>query len=72
MRSFAAAVERLAAGGAVTLSRAPEGYDAFVVAALARGLVSERERAEGFDPSNPQMAGGRRVLELLGAEPEPQ
>ena len=34
--------------------------------ALARDLVAERERAEGFDPSNPQMAGGRRVLELLG------
>jgi len=40
--------------------------------ALARGLVAEREQAEGFDPSNPQMAGGRRVLELLGDEPQPQ
>ena len=38
MRPLAAAVERLAAGGAVTLSRAPEGYDAFVVAELARGF----------------------------------
>ena len=37
--------------------------------ALARGLVAEREQAEGFDPSNPQMAGGRRVLELLGERP---
>lgn len=37
--------------------------------ALARGLVAEREQAEGFDPSNPQMAGGRRVLELLGDAP---
>ena len=43
MRSLAAAVERLAAGGAVTLSRAPEGYDAFVVAALARGLARAGE-----------------------------
>ena len=40
--------------------------------ALARGLVAEREQAEGFDPSNPQMAGGRRVLELLGDQPDPQ
>ena len=40
--------------------------------ALARSLVAEREQAEGFDPSNPQMAGGRRVLELLGEEPQPQ
>jgi hypothetical protein len=40
--------------------------------ALARDLVAEREQAEGFDPSNPQMAGGRRVLELLGEEPQPQ
>ena len=37
--------------------------------ALARSLVAEREQAEGFDPSNPQMAGGRRVLELLGGQP---
>ena len=43
MKSLAAAVERLAAGGAVTLSRAPEGYDAFVVAALARGLARAGE-----------------------------
>ena len=34
--------------------------------------VAEREQAEGFDPSNPQMAGGRRVLELLGDQPEQQ
>jgi len=43
VRSLAAAVERLAAGGAVTLSHAPEGYDAFVVAALARGLARAGE-----------------------------
>jgi hypothetical protein len=34
--------------------------------ALARQLIATREQAEGFDPSNPQMAGGERVLELLG------
>lgn len=31
----------------------------------ARGLVTERERREGFDPSNPQIAGGAEVLERL-------
>ena len=43
MKKLAAAVERLAAGSAVTLSRAPEGYDAFVVAGLARGLARAGE-----------------------------
>ncbi len=33
----------------------------------ARGLVTQRERREGFDPSNPQIAGGAQVLERLGA-----
>ncbi len=33
---------------------------------LARQLIATREQAEGFDPSNPQMAGGERVLDLLG------
>ena len=32
----------------------------------ARGLVTQRERREGFDPSNPQIAGGSQVLERLG------
>ncbi|MBZ6078150.1 C13 family peptidase [Microvirga puerhi] len=31
----------------------------------ARQLVTTRERREGFDPSNPQMAGGSEVLERL-------
>jgi hypothetical protein len=31
----------------------------------ARGLVTQRERREGFDPSNPQIAGGSQVLERL-------
>jgi hypothetical protein len=31
----------------------------------ARALVTERERREGFDPSNPQIAGGSLVLERL-------
>ena len=43
MRSLAPAVERLAAGAAVTLCRAPEGFDAFVVAELARGLARAGE-----------------------------
>jgi Peptidase C13 family len=33
----------------------------------ARGLVTQRERREGFDPSNPQIAGGSQVLERLYA-----
>ena len=33
----------------------------------ARDLVTQREKREGFDPSNPQMAGGARVLERLSA-----
>jgi hypothetical protein len=33
----------------------------------ARGLVTQRERREGFDPSNPQIAGGSQVLERLNA-----
>lgn len=33
----------------------------------ARRLVTEREKREGFDPSNPQIAGGTRVLERLSA-----
>ena len=43
MKSLAAAVGRLAEGGAVTLSRAPEGFDAFVVAELARSLARAGE-----------------------------
>lgn len=31
----------------------------------ARALVARRERREGFDPSNPQMAGGSEVLQRL-------
>lgn len=37
----------------------------------ARGLVTQRERREGFDPSNPQMAGGAEVLARLNARPAP-
>jgi hypothetical protein len=33
----------------------------------ARGLVTRRETREGFDPSNPQIAGGAQVLERLSA-----
>ena len=31
----------------------------------ARRLVTQREQREGYDPSNPQIAGGSRVLERL-------
>ena len=37
------AIRRLEDGGAVTLSRAPEGYDAFVVAELTRALAQGGE-----------------------------
>ena len=33
--------------------------------AEAKRLVTERERREGFEPSNPQIAGGVEVLALL-------
>src|SRR5829696_4503426 len=33
----------------------------------ARGLVTQREKREVFDPSNPQIAGGSQVLERLYA-----
>jgi hypothetical protein len=33
--------------------------------AEAKRLVTERERREGFEPSNPQIAGGAEVLALL-------
>jgi hypothetical protein len=31
----------------------------------AKRLVTEREQREGFEPSNPQIAGGQAVLALL-------
>jgi peptidase C13-like protein len=40
--------------------------DAFL---LARTLVSKREKRDGFDPSDPQMAGGENVEPLLIARP---
>ena len=41
--------------------------DASLVAAFAdaRAIVAAREASQGFDPSNPQMAGGSAVLPLL-------
>jgi len=36
----------------------------------ARGLVTQREKREGFDPSNPQIAGGAQVLERLNFRSE--
>ncbi len=44
------------------LARTKTLPDAF---ALARSRIAAREQAEGYDPSNPQMAGGERVLERL-------
>jgi hypothetical protein len=44
------------------LTRTENLPDAF---ALARSLIAAREQAEGYDPSNPQMAGGQHVLERL-------
>ena len=44
------------------LRRTANLKDAF---ALARKIVGARERANGFAPSNPQMAGGRNVEPLL-------
>ena len=43
MTKLAPVVRRLAEGGAVTLCRAPEGYDAFVVADLTRALARAGE-----------------------------
>ena len=44
MTPLASAVRRLAEGGAVTLARAPEGFDAFVVADLTRALAKAGEK----------------------------
>ena len=43
MTALASAARRLAEGGAVTLARAPEGFDAFVVADLTRALAKAGE-----------------------------
>ena len=43
MSPIASAIGRLEEGGAVTLARAPEGYDAFVVAELTRALAKAGE-----------------------------
>jgi transcription-repair coupling factor (superfamily II helicase) len=40
---FGQAVRRLSEGGALTLASAPEGFDAFVVADIARGLAKAGE-----------------------------
>lgn len=39
----------------------PERFEA------AKTIIREREQAQGFDPSNPQIAGGSNVLPLLDA-----
>ena len=55
--SSRSALRRLAEGGAVTLARAPEGFDAFVVADLARALRGGgRSRAPSRSSSSPATA----------------
>ncbi|HXE24789.1 MAG TPA: transcription-repair coupling factor, partial [Roseiarcus sp.] len=44
MSLLSPALRRLEEGGAVTLARAPEGYDAFVAAELVRALAKDGER----------------------------
>ena len=46
------------------LRRAKGLRDAFNI---ARSLVRKRELSEGFDPSNPQIAGGENIERLLTA-----
>jgi hypothetical protein len=48
----------------IALRQANNLKDAFL---LARSLVLKRELRQGFEPSNPQMAGGRNVESLLVA-----
>jgi hypothetical protein len=50
----------------VALRRAKNLKDAFL---FARSLVLKRELRQGFEPSNPQMAGGGNVEPLLVARP---
>jgi len=46
------------------VARTDNLHDAFV---LARATVTSRERKEGFEPSNPQMAGGEAFVARLHA-----
>jgi hypothetical protein len=48
----------------VALRQTPDLRRAFT---LARDLISQRERRNGFEPSNPQLAGGANVEPLLVA-----
>jgi hypothetical protein len=38
---------------------------------VARRIVTAREQKEGFEPSNPQMAGGSEVLSLMAGREGP-
>jgi hypothetical protein len=49
----------------VALRQTPDLRRAFT---LARDLISQRERRNGFEPSNPQLAGGANVEPLLVAQ----
>jgi len=50
----------------IALRRTNNLKEAFL---LARSIVSKRELRQGFEPSNPQMAGGANVEPLLAARP---
>ena len=79
MSLIAPAIRGLEEGGAVTLARAPEGYDAFVVADLTRALakagikVPEECSVTGFDDvavsalAAPSLTTIRQPLETMGA-----
>ena len=58
---LAPAIRRLEEGGAVTLARAPEGYDAFVVAELTRALARAGKRARRRSSSSPATACAPRA-----------
>ena len=57
------AIRRLEEGGAVTLARAPEGYDAFVVAELTRALAKAAVLMTLNRPAEAEQAA-RRALQL--------
>ena len=70
MNLLAPAARRLAEGGAVTLCRAPEGYDAFVVAESHAARSRRRaKRARSRSSSSPATASGRRPSSTRSPSP---
>ena len=59
IREVADELRKRAREGASLDDLLPEAF------ALTKNRIAAREQAEGFDPSNPQMSGGRNVLERL-------